>query len=193
MYMLSLCFRLICSTENIGINMQSLWILSTNHLSAAARLFIGWPNSQWVILIETLKRTSFALRQCRARNNGRSTDTVWSEMAVDRTKFVMTRHFVRSNNSCTLQSPDFCKNIPNVVPKYARSLQCSKVLYIIDLQNKHLIASFNSRANRKLYKRLVNFYMNFWTSQQACQLRNKVLTKSREIDCKRKFTSTKFY
>ena len=56
-------------------------------------------------------------------------------MVIDRTNLsVMTRRFVRSNNSiCALQSisHDFCKNIPDVVPKFARSLQCSKVLYIL--------------------------------------------------------------
>ena len=38
--------------------------------------------------------------KCRARNNGRSSDTVRSEMAIDRKKYVTSGHFVRSNNSC---------------------------------------------------------------------------------------------
>ena len=114
----------------------------------------------------------------RARNSARSTDTVRLEMAIDRTKFVMTKHSVY--NSCALQSisHDFCKNISFRssqgrcnVPKFSTYSQDSQT----DLRNKHLIASFNSRTNQKpclqtacefLYE-LLNFAASLPAAEQS--------------------------
>ena len=44
--------------------------------------------------------TNFIVDHSRARNKGGSTDIVWSELAIDRTKPLITGHFVRPIKFC---------------------------------------------------------------------------------------------
>ncbi len=113
------CYKLLCQELNVHVSsyrvclmvficsVSTLQYLSFFHLSMESNLHLFWfpitilkasdKFNKFVSLSHPIKSKS-KLKPIVARNNGRSTDNVWSDLGVDRSTFCLAGYVARSHS-----------------------------------------------------------------------------------------------